>query len=90
MIPTELAIAGALTTALVGFALGWDWSVHKYRAEKRELETATQGLETEIATFHALAARDPQRAWINLGKDNVLINLERYVAQLRERLEPHS
>lgn len=88
MIPAPIfafCVLGALTAGLL---IGWDWAVHTYRVQKRALEEAQETLETEIAALHAQAIRDPQRAWIDIGKTNVLIHLERLLAQLRATLEP--
>ena len=83
------AIAGLLS----GLLLGWDLAVYNHRRTRRLLETSIADLEAQVASFQDDLDRDPQRAWIDMGKRNVINQMEATLRIIRETLqpqEPHS
>lgn len=90
MIPTTLAIILIGLGILSGFLVGWDFAVHHHRQQRKTIETNLADLEAQVATFTDDMKRDPQRAWINMGKRNVLNQMERTLSIIRNALEPES
>lgn len=73
---------------LAGLLVGWDLAVHNYRRTLRILETNINLLEDQIATFQADQLIDPQRAWIDFGKRNVINQMETTMRTIRATLDP--
>ena len=85
--PVELFLIVILLAALSGLLVGWDLAVHNHRAARKTLETRAADLDVQFARFREDLSRDPQRAWIDIGKRNVLSQMEQTVRAIRASLE---
>lgn len=74
--------------ALAGALIGWDRAVHNHRARQRAIETNLADLEEQLSVFHEEERQDQQRAWINVGKRNVLAQMENTVRKIRSTFDP--
>lgn len=74
--------------ALSGLLVGWDRAVHKFRSRQAILETSVGDLEEQVAVFRQEEQKDPQRAWINIGKRHVLSQMEHTVRTIRSAFDP--
>jgi hypothetical protein len=86
MIPTELFLILALIALLAGGLIGWDMAIHRHRASHRALAR----LEKDMETFRQAETTDPQRAWIDAGKRNVIGTMEATLRKIRATLEHDS
>lgn len=81
-------IIATLLALLAGLLIGWDLAIHAHRRNRHILETSVADLEAQVASFQDEIDRDPQRAWINMGKRNVLNQMEGTLRTIRTTLEP--
>jgi len=80
--PYNLAVVMGLLL-IVAFLTGWNAAVHKYRAQRVTLSNAVDQLEAELAEQKRKLAEDPIRAAIDIGKTNVLNQMESLLRQIR-------
>ena len=90
MIDSTHAMILIVLGALAAFLVGWDLAIHAHRRARSLLETSLADLEAQVASFHDDMERDPQRAWMNLGKRNVLLQMEATLRIIRSALEPRA
>lgn len=74
--------------ALSGALIGWDRAIHNHRTRQAVLETSVADLEEQVATFRIEEQKDPQRAWIDIGKKHVLHQMEYTVRKIRATFDP--
>ena len=87
-IPIEIFIACIAGALLAGAIFGWDFAVHNHRSTRRSLQTKIDVLQADIDDFRIAQSVDPQRAWIDFGRRNVLRQFETAMRAIRSTLEP--
>lgn len=87
-IDPALFIIVAGLALLAGGLVGWDLAVHDHRRTRKLLQISVADLEAQAASFREEMDVDPQRAWINMGKRNVVNQMEATLQTIRTTLEP--
>lgn len=85
-----LLLTSLVFLSLAFFLLGWDLSVARHRDLATALEQEVSDLEDRVAAFDEQMAKDPQRAWLDLGKRTALHQMEATIRSIRHTLESHS
>jgi hypothetical protein len=76
-----------LLGVVIGILIGWDAAIYQHRHNRKILNERVEELEADAAEFRAQLAADPQRAWLDFGKRDVLNRFDSLVTAIRKTLE---
>lgn len=86
MFSPEFVVIALIVLGTVFFILGWNISVHRWRAGRERLSANVDRLEKQVNEFHEARMKDPQRGWTDVGTEYALIRIESEIANIRTEL----